>query len=72
MVTNDLYTTGSGTALNEFNTRYADGMVETYLAVPEVATAFTVNLRSKGYIAPGIAMFVCKLELAQHSYCFFE
>ena len=34
--------------------------METYIAVPEEPTPFSIRLTSKGYIAPGLAMFVCK------------
>ena len=44
--------------LHEYQTIYADGFVETYVAVPPISTAFSVHLRSRGYIAPGLAMFV--------------
>ncbi|KAL2037699.1 hypothetical protein N7G274_009644 [Stereocaulon virgatum] len=44
--------------LSEFQTAYADGYVETYIAVPSFPTPFEVHLTSDGYIAPGLAMFV--------------
>ena len=49
---------GSNIALDEYQTTYADGYVETYIAVPPTPTPFSVHLRSNGYIAPGLAMFV--------------
>ena len=50
--------TGSSIALQEFQTTYADGYVETYIAVPPIPTPFSVHLQSNSYIAPGLAMFV--------------
>jgi hypothetical protein len=49
---------GSKLPLHEYQTVYADGYVETYVAVPSVPTPFSIHLRSHGYIAPGLAMFV--------------
>lgn len=49
---------GSNLALEEYQTTYADGYVETYIAVPSTPTPFSVHLKSNGYIAPGLAMFV--------------
>lgn len=48
----------SNIPLQEFQTSYADGFVETYIAVPAIPTPFSIHLRSHGYIAPGLAMFV--------------
>ncbi|KAI1917135.1 hypothetical protein LOZ61_000652 [Ophidiomyces ophidiicola] len=42
----------------EYGVSYGDGVVETYIAVPSVSTPFSINLKSSGYIAPGLAMFV--------------
>lgn len=50
--------TGSKLPLREYHTIYADGYVETYIPVPSTPTPFSIHLRSHGYIAPGIAMFV--------------
>ncbi|KAI5292188.1 hypothetical protein KEM52_006557 [Ascosphaera acerosa] len=44
--------------LREFGTTYGDGVVEAYIAVPETPMPFAVRLQSRGYIAPGLAMFV--------------
>ncbi|KAL1643292.1 hypothetical protein SLS58_004963 [Diplodia intermedia] len=44
--------------LKEFSTNYSDGFVETYVAVPIERTGFGIHLKSSGYIAPGLAMFV--------------
>jgi len=49
---------GSNLALEEYQTSYADGYVETYIAVPSTPIPFSVHLKSTGYIAPGLAMFV--------------
>lgn len=48
----------SSLVLQEYQTVYADGFVETYIAVPSTPTPFSIRLRSNGYIAPGLAMFV--------------
>ena len=44
--------------LQEHQTTYTDGYVETHIAVPPLPTAFCIHLQSSGYIAPGLAMFV--------------
>lgn len=49
---------GSSFPLQEYETVYSDGLVETYLAIPPVSTPFSIRLRSDGYIAPGLSMFV--------------
>ncbi|KAL6720667.1 hypothetical protein ACLMJK_002592 [Lecanora helva] len=49
---------GSSTSLQEFQTAYGDGYVETYIAVPETPLPFSIHLRSNGYIAPGLGVFV--------------
>ena len=49
---------GSEVALKEYNTAYADGFVQTYVVIPPVSTNFSVHLKSNGYIASGLAMFV--------------
>ncbi len=48
----------SKTPLQEFQTTYSDGYVETYIAVPGLPTPFSIHLQSNGYIAPGLSMFV--------------
>ncbi|KKY19353.1 putative zinc finger zz-type protein [Diplodia seriata] len=48
----------SRSPLKEFSTNYSDGFVETYVAVPIERTGFGIHLKSSGYIAPGLAMFV--------------
>lgn len=42
----------------EFGTTYGDGVVESYIAIPDSPTPFAIRLQSHGYIAPGLAMFV--------------
>ena len=50
--------TGSKVPLKEYRTTYSDGRVETFVPIPSIPTPFSVRLRSHGYIAPGLAMFV--------------
>ena len=49
---------GSSVPLQEYGTVYSDGLVETHIAVPPVSTPFSIHLKSDGYIAPGLSMFV--------------
>ncbi|KLJ11565.1 hypothetical protein EMPG_09667 [Blastomyces silverae] len=49
---------GSNVPFKEYGTTYGDGFVECYIAIPNSSTPFSINLRSSGYIAPGLAMFV--------------
>ncbi|PGH08008.1 hypothetical protein GX51_01448 [Blastomyces parvus] len=49
---------GSNVPFKEYGTTYGDGFVECYIAIPNSSTPFSINLRSNGYIAPGLAMFV--------------
>jgi hypothetical protein len=42
----------------EYGVQYGDGIVECFIAIPGAPVAFTVHLQSKGYIAPGLAMFI--------------
>ncbi|KAF2756666.1 hypothetical protein EJ05DRAFT_512293 [Pseudovirgaria hyperparasitica] len=49
---------GPKTVLREFNTTYADGAVNTFIAVPEKPEPFCIKFCSNGYIATGIAAFV--------------
>ena len=44
--------------LQEYQIAYSDGYVTTYIAVPDEPAPFSIHLRSDGYIAPGLAMFV--------------
>ena len=48
----------NGAKLKEYYPRYSDGHVETFVAVPEVDQPFIVHVVSKGYIAPGLAVYV--------------
>ncbi|KAI9852614.1 MAG: hypothetical protein M1838_000062 [Thelocarpon superellum] len=48
----------SDVPLREYGTVYSDGFVQTFVTVPPISTPFSVHLTSKGYIAPGLAMFV--------------
>ncbi|KAL8958700.1 MAG: hypothetical protein Q9193_004290 [Seirophora villosa] len=50
--------TGPNLPLQEYRTAYSDGLVETYIAIPPVPTPFSIRLKSDGYIAPGLSMFV--------------
>lgn len=49
---------GSRLPLREYHVIYADGYVGAFIPVPSTPTPFSVHLRSHGYIAPGMAMFV--------------
>ncbi|OJD14495.1 hypothetical protein ACJ73_09077 [Blastomyces percursus] len=49
---------GSNVPFKEYGITYGDGFVECYIANPNSSTPFSINLRSSGYIAPGLAMFV--------------
>lgn len=42
----------------EYATRYTDGAVDTFIAVPNQATEFCLKLRTKGYIADGLGVYV--------------
>lgn len=46
------------TPFPEYGTTYGDGVVETYIAIPDHPQPFAVHLTSKSYIAEGLAMFV--------------
>ncbi|KAI9843230.1 MAG: hypothetical protein M1837_006519 [Sclerophora amabilis] len=48
----------SQTPLKEYATTYSDGFVQTHVATPSATTTFSIHLTSKGYIAPGLAVFV--------------
>lgn len=63
----------SNEQFDEYQIAYSDGVVETYIAVPDTAVPFSVHLRSNGYIAPGLSMFVFVSTLTrcysiQHEY----
>lgn len=49
---------GTNTKLTEYGTKYGDGHVTSYVAVPVEEVNFSMHLASNGYIAPGLAMFV--------------
>lgn len=44
--------------LQEFSPTYNDGSVECFVAVPNKAQPFAINLTSSNFIAPGVAMYV--------------
>jgi hypothetical protein len=46
------------TPFPEYATTYGDGLVETYIAIPDHPQPFAVHLTSKGYIAEGLAMLI--------------
>ncbi|KAK3627891.1 hypothetical protein LTR56_003881 [Elasticomyces elasticus] len=48
----------SNAKLKEYGARYSDGAVETFVAIPETGVPFVIHIESKGYIAPGLAVFV--------------
>ncbi|KAI9740425.1 MAG: hypothetical protein M1834_005005 [Cirrosporium novae-zelandiae] len=47
-----------GIALKEFSTLYGNGIVDTFVVVPQQPGQFSIHLKSNGYVAPGLAMFV--------------
>lgn len=49
---------GNNVPMEEYGTRYGDGHVETFVAVPSKEVNFSIHLTSDRYIAPGLAMFV--------------
>ena len=44
--------------IQEYQTKYQDYCVETFIPVPSTSAPIAVHLQSKGYIAPGLSMFV--------------
>ena len=48
----------NGIEFPEYGTLYGDGIVETYIAVPEDPCGFTISLKSNAYIYEGLAMVV--------------
>lgn len=42
----------------EYETQYGDGVVETYIVIPETPQAFCIRLTSHGFIYEGISMVV--------------
>ena len=45
-------------ALQEFGSVYGDGVVETFISVPNKPQAFSIHLTSTRYIASGLSIFV--------------
>ena len=45
-------------AFQEYGTVYGDGLVETYIAVPNIPQPFTISVMSRGYIAEGLAVLI--------------
>ena len=48
----------TGIPFQEYCTKYDDGVVETWIAIPEKPQPFVLRLTSKCYIAEGLAMIV--------------
>ena len=48
----------SGQALQEYMPTYGDGLVETFIAIPDDVNPFTVRLKSTAFIAEGLSMHV--------------
>lgn len=48
----------SDTKLKEYGTRYSDGFVETFVAVPDTDLPFWIHAVCEGDVAPGLAGFV--------------
>ncbi|PGH13145.1 hypothetical protein AJ79_03852 [Helicocarpus griseus UAMH5409] len=48
----------SNVPFKEYDVKYKDGVVESYIAIPDSSAPFSISLKSTGYIAPGLAMFV--------------
>ena len=46
------------TRLQEFATKYTDGCVETFVAVPSGPQPFAIRLHSCDFIAPGLSVYV--------------
>jgi hypothetical protein len=42
----------------EYGTTYGDGVVETYIAIPNLPQPFAIHLTSRNFIAEGLAMVV--------------
>lgn len=42
----------------EYGTQYGDGVVETYIAIPNHPQAFSIRLTSRKFIAEGLAMMI--------------
>lgn len=48
----------TGSPFPEYATQYGDGVVETYIAIPNHPQAFTIRLTSRKFICEGLAMIV--------------
>jgi hypothetical protein len=48
----------TGIPFHEYCTTYGDGVVESYLAVPDKPQPFTIRVTSKGFIHEGLAVIV--------------
>jgi hypothetical protein len=48
----------TGTPFKEYGTVYGDGLVETFIAVPEKPQPFSIHLVSTGYISEGLSMII--------------
>ena len=48
----------SDTPLKEYGAQYRDGYVETFIPVPDTDLPFTISLKTDGYIAPGLGVWV--------------
>ena len=46
------------TPFPEYGTTYGDGIVETYIPIPDHPQPFAIRLRSTKYIAEGLAMLI--------------
>ena len=46
------------TAFTEHGTTYGDGIVETYVTIPDQPQPFAISVTSRGFIAEGLAIFV--------------
>ena len=48
----------TGVPFTEYGTRYGDRVVETWIAVPDKPQPFAIHIKSKGFIADGLAVIV--------------
>ena len=49
---------GTNTFFQEYGTVYGDGLVETFIAIPDTPQAFNIRLTSRGFIFQGLAAAV--------------
>ena len=47
-----------GTPFKEYGTTYGDGIVETFIAVPNKPQKFAIRVKSRGFIFEGLAVLV--------------